>query len=83
MLFGKAVTLELSVVGGSRTVEQELNCYHAQKPMKFTSGYKAINPFEWWKEHEDEFPWMVMLARRYLCVMATSVSCERVFSTCG
>ena len=64
-------------------MREELDCYHAQIPTKFSSSYKIVDPLEWWKTHEDEFPRLAMLARRYLCVMATSVSCERIFSTSG
>jgi len=41
------------------------------------------NILVWWKVHENEFPHLAELARKYLCIGATSVSCERVFSKSG
>jgi len=36
-----------------------------------------------WKSHETELPILANLARSYLCIPATSVASERVFSTTG
>ena len=45
---------------------------------------KHGNPIDdWWKANEDRFPKMSKLARKYLCIPATSVASERVFSTSG
>lgn len=41
------------------------------------------NPLEWWKIHQLQLPQLAKLAMRLLCVPATSVPCERVFSTAG
>jgi hAT family C-terminal dimerisation region len=40
-------------------------------------------PLEWWKENGDLFPKMKPLARKWLGCVATSVPCERAFSTGG
>ena len=41
------------------------------------------NPLLWWKEHQAEFPQLSKLARRVLCIPATSAPSERIFSVAG
>ena len=41
------------------------------------------NPLDWWKTHQKSFPKVSYLAKRYLCIPATSSPSERVFSTGG
>ncbi|XP_067280629.1 E3 SUMO-protein ligase ZBED1-like [Pseudorasbora parva] len=40
-------------------------------------------PLEWWKENGSRFPLMANMARKYLCITATSTPSERVFSAAG
>lgn len=44
---------------------------------------KDACPLKWWAEHESTFPSIAKLARKYLCVQATSVASERAFSGAG
>ena len=43
----------------------------------------TIEPLEWWQQHEPTFPRVSLLAKKYLCIQATSAPSERVFSTGG
>ncbi|XP_069476267.1 tenascin-X-like [Ambystoma mexicanum] len=52
--------------------------------------YKALpilpgneDPLIWWKQHQKELPILSHLAQKYLCIPATSVPSERVFSSSG
>ena len=38
---------------------------------------------DWWRENKYRFPHVAVLARKWLCVTATSTPSERVFSDCG
>ena len=44
---------------------------------------KKFNPLEWWRINKDRYPYTALVARKWLCVSATSTPSERVFSICG
>ena len=41
------------------------------------------DPLHWWKNNEPRYPLLANVARKYLCICATSTASERVFSTAG
>jgi len=41
------------------------------------------DPLSWWKENRHRYPRLSVLVEQYMCVPATSVPAERVFSAAG
>lgn len=78
-------------------VEDDIEITHMDPPLqdseidkKEVDKYRAIpqasmmdNPLQFWKERSFDFPNLIVLAEEYLCVQASSVAAERVFSTSG
>jgi hypothetical protein len=44
---------------------------------------RESDPLEWWKIREILYPTLAKLAKKYLCITATSVPSERIFSKSG
>ncbi|CAL9707781.1 unnamed protein product [Knipowitschia caucasica] len=59
-------------------VEMEMKSYS-----KCLDADGESDPLQWWKVHERKFPRMSQLAKKYLCIPATSSPSERIFSTGG
>lgn len=69
-------------------VNAELSSYKKEIPLNIRKDMSKTdspynNPLVWWKAHEMTYPLLATLARRILCVPATSAPSERVFSTAG
>lgn len=45
--------------------------------------HRKEDPLQWWKERQTIYPHLAKLAKKYLCVIATSVPSERLFSKAG
>lgn len=41
------------------------------------------NPLTWWEERKKIYPALYTIAKQRLCIVATSVPCERIFSKTG
>ena len=48
-----------------------------------TEPMQIRSPLMWWKHYEERFPSLVVLARKFLSVIGTSVPSERVCSVAG
>lgn len=56
----------------------ELDNYAQEQAIK-----KYNCPLTWWQTHQDTYPKLSLLARKYLSIPATSTPSERIFSTAG
>ena len=54
-----------------------------EKYFSLPTANRQTDPFIWWNHKKNEFPIMSILAKKYLCISATSVPSERLFSDVG
>jgi len=64
------------------TSAAELAEYKSMSAMSMMSA-PAVGPLEFWKQKADQLPIMSFIARRFLCVSASSAQSERDFSSVG
>jgi hypothetical protein len=76
--FKKSTASCTTTVTTREAVENELSSY-----LMAACIDSEANPLQWWKDHEVAFPALSCLAKKYLCVPATSSPSERVFSCSG
>ena len=70
------------------SVQEPMHQNRLEGIKKEIKGYSCLhttieNPLQRWSNNEKNFPHLATLARKYLCVPATSVPSERAFSTSG
>ena len=41
------------------------------------------DPLKWWKLHSELYPMLLQVAKKYLCIPATSTVSEQLFSRSG
>lgn len=76
-LLGKDFEVRMAATSVRDKASEEVKRYRERDPLPLQK-----NPLLWWKEQQD-LPLLSSLAKRYLCIPATSVASERVFSTAG
>ena len=81
----KATAMDVFLLGTSSeselpisTMKEEVKCFFDEPPIDYNS-----DPLKWWKENEKRFPKLSSLAKTLLCIPATSVPSERIFSIAG
>ena len=57
-------------------VKQEVSSY-------LSESCEQVDPLQYWKQHRDKSPNLANLAKKYLCIPATSAPVERLFSIAG
>ena len=67
----------------TRMCEKELKVYRQLTPIAVwnNQNQKFVCPLlDFWSPNEKKFPVLSKLAKKYLCIQATSASSERIFS---
>ena len=71
------VKVDDSKTQAAESVAGEIRRYKAVKPRQ------TVSLLRWWSQNAVSFPRVAVVARKYLSAMATSLPCERLFSTGG
>ncbi|XP_065368779.1 E3 SUMO-protein ligase ZBED1-like [Calliphora vicina] len=72
--FNKTVRPENNIAAGIREFDKYLNEEYLDRKK---------DPLTWWKERKQLYPRVYIYALKRLCIVATSVPCERIFSATG
>lgn len=76
--FDKSV---VNIIGGNNSTAAgivEIDKYLAEPLLS-----RHENPLLWWSKREKVYPRLYEITKRRLCIVATSVPCERIFSKAG
>jgi len=88
-LFGESLAANISTsIGGPVSYKEELASYLRIAPLPLldrTKDGRTIHsdPLAWWATHQQDYPHLARLAKRFLAITATSVPSERAFSRGG
>ena len=72
-------TTQTDTASVAMQIQNEIVLYHHDVKETDTD----ISPLSWWSKNADCYKHLSRVAKKYLCVAATSVASERVFSTSG
>ena len=73
-----ASTQETTPATHKDILQSEMLRYKTEPPISVDR-----NPLQWWATHSYVYPNLSIMARKYLCITATSVPSEQLFSTAG
>ena len=76
--FDKETEKELDTMKDVSAIDLEMSRY-----LEGRRCARETDILKWWKENEKNFPNMSTVGKKYLCIPATSVPSERVFSKAG
>lgn len=73
---------EKSHISFSESIFPSLEITDVDELKQYEISYTTCvsNPLEWWKANAHLYPKLAQLARVFLCVPASSIDCERMFS---
>jgi hAT family dimerisation domain. len=69
---------KLKSTRNEQEVDDEVNKYWSSN-----DAAEDVKPLDWWRTHSTEYPNLSKLAADYLCIQASSVPCEQLFSVAG
>ncbi|XP_071055030.1 E3 SUMO-protein ligase ZBED1-like [Onthophagus taurus] len=68
----------------SDIVKKEMDKYIEEPLLARKDIYGVIqDPLVWWHQRKHIYPNLFQIMKKQMCVMATSVPCERIFSKAG
>ena len=69
---------EMPMLSKEQMMNEELAAYVSLPRIDFEE-----DPLVWWKHEAKKYPMLSLIARKYLCICATSSPSERLFSSAG